>query len=165
MEIRRIRADEGAHLRALRLRALADTPTAFSQTLAEAQRRMDDEWAAFAQKVATSETDATFVAEEHGQWYGMAGALVHGDDPGTVMLVAMWVDPVRRQLGVGASLVEAVVGWARARDARLVDLWVTETNEGALALYLRQGFVPTDRKKPLPSNPGLQQMRMVRALK
>jgi len=34
MEIRRIRADEGLRLRALRLRALSDSPTAYGSTLA-----------------------------------------------------------------------------------------------------------------------------------
>lgn len=73
MEIRRIRVDDSARLRALRLRALSDAPAAFGQTLAE-------------------------------------------------------------------------------------------TNEPARSLYARQAFVATDQTKPLPSNPVLREVLMVREL-
>ncbi len=164
MKIRRIRGDEGLRLRALRLRALAEAPTAFGQTLAEAQKRTDDEWTLRAREAATSGTDVIFVAEDQGQWHGMAGAFVLQDRPDTVRLVAMWVDPFRRRSGVGVALIGAIVAWARARDAKHVDLWVTETNEPARALYIRQGFVATDRTKALPSNPSLQEVLMAREL-
>ncbi len=163
MQVRRIRVDEGARLRALRLKALADAPTAFGHTLVEAQKRTEEAWTAFAETTATSETDAMFVAEEHGYWYGMAEGLLH-QDADTVMLGWLWVDPIRRRFGVGAALVDAVVKWARACDARRVDLWVTETNDAARSLYVRQGFVATDRTKPLPSNPSFRQVMMVREL-
>jgi hypothetical protein len=42
--IRRIRADEGPRLRALRLRALAEAPMAFGSTLAHEQGFPDDIW-------------------------------------------------------------------------------------------------------------------------
>jgi len=44
MEIRRIRADEGLRLKALRLRALADSPMAFGSTLAREQAYPDALW-------------------------------------------------------------------------------------------------------------------------
>jgi GNAT superfamily N-acetyltransferase len=164
VEIRRIRIDDSDRLRQFRLRALADAPAAFGQTLAEAQKRTAEQWAAFARETATSEADTIFVAEDHGQWYGMAGAFVEAEHPDSVRLVSMWVDPARRRSGIGAALVEAVAEWARGRRARRLELWVTETNEPARSLYARQRFVATDQTKPLPSNPSLQEVLMVREL-
>lgn len=164
MEIRRIRVDDAARLRALRLRALADAPAAFGQTLAEAQKRTEEQWTAFARETATSETDTILIADDCGQWYGMAGAFVQEHHPDSVRLVSMWVDPTRRRSGVGAALVEAVAEWARGRHARRLELWVTETNEPARSLYARQGFVATDQTKVLPSNSSLREVLMVREL-
>ena len=42
--VRQIRADEGPRLRALRLRALADSPWAFGSTLAREAAFLDDVW-------------------------------------------------------------------------------------------------------------------------
>jgi GNAT superfamily N-acetyltransferase len=55
----------------------------------------------------------------------------------------MFVDGTVRRRGVGIALAESIVDWARARDAARLTLWVTSTNEAALALYSRCGFRPT----------------------
>jgi len=164
MEIRRIRAHEGPRLRALRLIALADAPTAFGSTLAEAQAHPQEYWARRAQEAAVAETSAMFVAEENERWYGIAGSFFHRDYPHTVRLVSMWVDPTRRRSGVGSALVEAVIQWARGREATCLQLWVTDTNHEAKSLYTRHGFVETEHLKPLPSNPILREVLMVRHL-
>ena len=164
MEIRRIRAHEGPRLRALRLRALADAPTAFGSTLAEAQAHPQEYWERRARESAVAETSAIFVAEENGHWYGIAGSFIHRDHPHTVRLVSMWVDPIRRRSGVGSALVEAVLQWARGREAECLQLWVTDANHAARSLYTRHGFAETEHIKPLPSNPILQEVLMVRHL-
>jgi GNAT superfamily N-acetyltransferase len=164
MEVRRVRVNEGLCLRALRLRALADAPTAFAVSLADEQKRPDEYWEDFAREVAVSETTATFVAEEGDRWWGMAGAFMTQNTPDTARLVAMWVDPARRRSGIGAALVHAVVQWARERGARRIQLWVTDTTLQAKLLYARQGFVETKQTKPLPSHPTFQEVLMVREL-
>jgi ribosomal protein S18 acetylase RimI-like enzyme len=164
MEIRRIRAQEGPRLRAIRLRALADAPAGFGSSLGEAQSHPRAYWEALARETATAAAHALFVAEENGSWYGMARGFVHRDYPAIARLASMWVDPARRRSGVGAALAQAVVRWARGRSAACVQLWVTETNHPAKALYAVQGFVETARSKPLPSNPALREVLMVRRL-
>lgn len=164
MDVRRIRADEGPRLRALRLRALADAPTAFGSTFAEEHARPRGQWDRLAGEEALSETRARFVAEEHECWYGMAAGFVVPDQPETVQLVSMWVDPTRRRSGIGAALVEAVVRWARERSAKRLQLWVTETNHQAKSLYARTGFLEKARAQPLPSHPALQEVLMIREL-
>ncbi len=164
MNIRRILTHESARLREIRLKALADAPTAFGSTLAEAQAHPGDAWDHQAADEARSATRARFAAEENGRWYGMAAGFLIPEQPGTVQLVSMWVDPARRGSGVGTALVEAVVEWARGRSAKRVQLWVTVSNSQAKALYARTGFAETERVQPLPSDPRLQQVLMVREL-
>src|ERR1035438_9141980 len=63
-----------------------------------------------------------------------------------------------------AGLIAAGAGWARARNATSVHLWVTETNKHARLLYQRCGFVLTGERGPLPSNPALAEVGMTRPL-
>lgn len=164
MEVRRIRAHEGPRLRALRLRALADAPTAFGSSLAEEEAHPQEYWEHFAREAAIAKTRARFVAEENERWYGMVGSFVTRDQSGTAQLVSMWVDPTRRRSGIGTALVEAVVQWARGCGAKRVQLWVTDTNHQAKSLYARNGFVETEHTQPLPSDPTLREVLMVREL-
>jgi GNAT superfamily N-acetyltransferase len=76
-------------------------------------------------------------------------------DGRAVDLISMWVRPQARGYGVGEALIAAVLDWARARQARSVHLWVTETNKPACRLYERCGFSPTGERHALPCNPAL----------
>lgn len=160
MNVRRVEADEGPRLRAIRLRALADAPDAFGSTLQEEQALPLEHWTRYALEGTTSETMGIFVAEEGTHWYGMARGFVHKDYSEIVRLASMWVDPSRRRSGVGSSLVEAVIDWARGRRAQQVQLWVTETNLTARSLYIQKRFTDTAHTKPLPSNPSLREILM-----
>ncbi|WP_462188796.1 MULTISPECIES: hypothetical protein [unclassified Frankia] len=62
---RRIEPDEGMLLRRLRLAALADAPSAFWQTLAEASARPAEEWDARA-RAGTRATRATVTVPASG---------------------------------------------------------------------------------------------------
>ena len=66
--IRRIRADEGLRLRALRLHALAETPLAFGSTLGLEQGFPDETWHERAAGASVGCDRATFIAERDGQW-------------------------------------------------------------------------------------------------
>ena len=164
MKIRRIRADEGLALRALRLHALADTPTAFGSTLAREEAYPESVWHERAAGAAMGDDRVTFIAEHDGRWIGLATGLA--DTPGTdgPVLVGMFVDAAERRHHVGQALVEAVIGWARARrDSRLF-LWVTATNAPAIALYERCGFRTTGESRPLGHTPTLAEVCMARDL-
>src|SRR5262245_46500325 len=122
--IRRIRADEGPLLRALRLHALADAPMAYSSTLAREQDYADDVWRDRAVGASNGCDRATFVAEDGGRCVGMATGLARPDDSESAapVLVSMFVDGTVRRAGVGAALVQAVSGWARACGAQHLTL-------------------------------------------
>ncbi|HEV2089142.1 MAG TPA: hypothetical protein VGR21_12590, partial [Cryptosporangiaceae bacterium] len=61
--VRRIRPDDGAAARALRLEALADTPLAYMDTLADAAARPMVLWDAMAAERASGDAIAAFVAD------------------------------------------------------------------------------------------------------
>jgi GNAT superfamily N-acetyltransferase len=163
--IRRIRPDEGSRLRTLRLRALADAPMAFGSTLARESTFTDAAWQERAQRGASGADGVTFVAELEGEWVGIVTGLPRDpdapEDPRAV-LVGMFVSGEARGHGVGAALVDAVVGWARQRKAEGLGLWVTATNATAIALYRRCGFQSRDERRPLPHTPSVEMLRMVR---
>jgi [ribosomal protein S18]-alanine N-acetyltransferase len=77
----------------------------------------------------------------------------------------MWVEPQQRRKGIGSELLDAIISWALERGLERLQLEVTETNSAAQALYIRARFLPTGRKRPLPSHPELQAIEMERSLK
>jgi GNAT superfamily N-acetyltransferase len=162
MPIRQIRAEEGEQFRAVRLQAIADSPSAFGSTLAETEARPPEYWAHRAGRGAAGEETVLFVAEEAGGWVGVVGGFLEEEGGArSVDLVSMWVNPAFRRQGLARQLVERLIAWARGRGAERVALWVTETNAAAITLYVRRGFAATGETQPLPSNPALSERRMV----
>jgi GNAT superfamily N-acetyltransferase len=125
--IRRICADEGPKLRALRLHALAEVPMAFGSTLAVEQGFSDAVWRERAIGASAGCDRATFIAERDRQWLGLVTGLARQDDleKAGPLLVSMFVDSTARRVGIGVRLVEAVSAWARACGAARLSLWVT----------------------------------------
>jgi GNAT superfamily N-acetyltransferase len=162
--VRLIRADEGLRLRALRLRALADAPLAFSSTLAEEAAYPDDLWHGRAQRSAAGVEQVTYVAEEEDRWVGMATGLAGGWRGPATTLVSMFVEPSARRRGLGVALVEEVTAWARGRGMARLHLWVTETNDPAVLLYRRCGFRPTGERQPVEHTPTVAEIEMARDL-
>lgn len=163
MHARRIRPGEGAVLRSIRLRALEGAPDAFGTTYAQALTYTDEAWEQRAAECAASHATSLFFAEVHGAVVGMAGGDFEADDP-MPSLISMWVEPHARGFGGGQVLVEAVAAWALEQGASRLQLWVTETNSSAIALYRRMGFIDTGQTQVLPSNHSLMERQMVRNL-
>lgn len=166
MKIRAVRPGEAAPLRDVRLRALADAPEAFLTTLAEALAYPEQVWQ---ERAATHPGRVTFIAEERGgdRWWGMVGGwleTLQADEPPTVYLVSMWVDPAKRGTGLGQALVQAVLDWAAALHVGRVELDVVESNTPAIALYRRCGFHLTGARHAVSGRPDHRTIRMRREL-
>ncbi len=146
-EIRVATRDEWERVRDLRLRALADAPDAFGSTLDRERRLGEAGWIDWIEGWEGA-TNVMFVAERDDRWIGTALGSRTGDEP-DAHLYGMWVEPARRSSGIGASLVEQVLGWARTWEARSVILAVSETNAGAAAFYEHLGFMDTGEREPL----------------
>ena len=158
--IRRIRPDEGAALRDVRLAALADAPSAFASTYARESSLTGDDWADRARAGSAGSERATFFAVADGGIVGLVGGYRPEPDSSRVELVSTWTHPVARRAGVGRLLVDAVLDWARICGAPAVELWVTRGNLGAEKLYRAMGFVDAGDYQPLPSDPCKEELRM-----
>jgi GNAT superfamily N-acetyltransferase len=129
MKIRRIRADEGLALRALRLAALADSPMAYGSTFAREDAYPEAVWHERAAAGAAGANVVTIVAEQDGRLVAMATGL--GSDPETQdrsqpMMVGVFVERTARRQGVGVALIETIVGWARTRGWARLTVWITD---------------------------------------
>jgi GNAT superfamily N-acetyltransferase len=160
--VRRIRADEAEALRAVRLRALGDTPLAFGSTRPREAAYPPERWEEWARESAAGPRRAWFLAiaeddetegagsgPDPGPPVGLAFAAIDADDPERAHLFSMWVAPEARGTGAASALVDTVLAWTAARGARTLQTAVTIGNEPAARLYARAGFVDTGRREPL----------------
>jgi GNAT superfamily N-acetyltransferase len=167
MEIRRIRADEGLQLRALRLHALADAPMAYGSTFAREESYPEALWHERAATGAAGSNVVTFVAESGNQLVGMATGLVLGSEPENNLeptMVGVFVNGSVRRQGVGVELVEQIVCWALARGWTRLVVWITSGNEPAIQLYRRCRFEFTGTTRPNAHTSSLIELEMARTL-
>ncbi len=155
--VRTLAAHEWPLYRALRLRALARRARRLRQHAGRgsAPGRTQD-WAWRLNIGASSGRDRPLVAELGGTAAGLAWAKVDGGDPSLVNLFQMWVAPEARGHGVAAALLDAALAWARARNARAMQLGVVCGNDAARRLYERAGFRAVG--EPEPQRPGSNRM-------
>ena len=147
VEIRPARREEWGRVRDLRLRSLSDAPDAFGSTLEREREHGEAEWIEWVEGWEDA-TNVLYVAEDGDTWIGMAVGSRAGDEV-DADLYGMWVDPAWRGRGIGARLVDQVLGWAGSWGARSVVLAVTETNAGAAAFYEHLGFADTGERHRL----------------
>ena len=165
MQIRPLRPGEGTRLREFRLQALREAPHAFFWPLETEQRIPAAQWEEWADDAGGGNDRVMFVAEEHGEWLGMAGCSLRGDDAGTLDATGMWVAPPARGRHIGELLIDAIIDWGSAHGATIMEFAVAETNAVAIALYRRVGFVPTGRRRAMDSNPGTVGIFMAKSLR
>lgn len=158
MIVRGVAPSDWRRWRDLRLRALADAPDAFGQTLAEARELGDDAWMAV---VASEPSRGVWFAEQGGVPVGTAVVRLAPDRLRS-NLYAMWVAPEARRCGAARALVETARTWARDRGACELALRVTATNLAAIALYLAAGFADTGAREELRTGSGIA-TRVLRA--
>lgn len=161
--IERITAENAAMFKAVRLRALQDTPQAFSATYAQESRLTDEEWLRRTQRW-NGERGIGFLAMEDGVACGIAGSFLDETDATRAKLISMWTAPTHRRRGVGRMLVDAVLEWAKLREAGALHLLVTSNNEPAMRFYERLGFARTGRTEPYPNDPAVTEYEMARAI-
>ena len=153
--IRPASAADWPALKAARLAALLDAPTAFGASHASAVRFSDGDW----QQRAVSTPQRTFFLAFDGELaIGLAAQVVAGN--GDCHLIAMWVQSDYRGLAVAQGLVDAVKQCAVGNGhARLV-LGVAPENARAAAFYRKQGFVFLPEWEVLESHPHIQVQKM-----
>jgi GNAT superfamily N-acetyltransferase len=150
IRVRRIGPHEGSRLKALRLRALAEEPEAFGESVAEAEARDEAEYAARARAASEGDRRAWFLAElasgsdRLSQATAVGLAMGRRRPPDDCMVFSVWVAETVRGRGVGRALMTAVADWARSWGAGRLALWVYRSNVDAIAFYQRLGFAVED---------------------
>ena len=145
--------------KAVRLRALQDTPSAFGATYAKEAQLTDADWIKRAERW-NGERAAGFLAMDGPAACGMVCSFLDEEDATCAHLIAMWAAPTHRRQGLGSRLVAEVLAWARLRGAHTMLLMVTSNNETAIRFYERLGFTRTGRTEPYPNDPSLIEQQM-----
>lgn len=151
---RSITPDDWEDWRDIRLRSLLEDPDAFGSTYARESQFDESTWRARTDGIS----GPAMLAYADDKAVGMGAGWLY--EPGRLMVVAMWTEPAWRGQGVGRSLLDQVVGWARERALR-PDLWVADANLAARRLYERYGFEPNGETAPLREESGLTMTRLV----
>lgn len=137
--IRRLIPADAMALRELRLESLSAFPAAFATDLSEDAARPVDSFAEMLARPA--EEQAVFGAFVDGELAGMAGFAreARAKMRHKALMWGVYVRPAHHGLGLGRTLVEAVIAHARGRVG-LLQACVSTTNESARRTYFGLGF-------------------------
>jgi ribosomal protein S18 acetylase RimI-like enzyme len=152
--VRPAREDDWSSLKAVRLAALLDAPTAFGVSHQEASAYTDEQW----RTRASGRQTVFWLAFEGSEAIGMIGGAV--SQAKRYNLIGMWVAPPARGSGVAGELVGAVKSHALAQGYERVFLDVAPENLRAARFYRKQGFVFIDEWEPLASHPHIRVQTM-----
>ncbi|PKB20456.1 GNAT family N-acetyltransferase [Janthinobacterium sp. 64] len=142
-------------LKATRLAALLDAPTAFGASHASAAAFSDADWQ---QRAVSTPQRTFFLAFDDEQAIGLSAQVVAGN--GECHLIAMWVRSDYRGMAVAQGLVDAVKQCAVNNGHRRLVLDVAPENARAAAFYQKQGFVFLPEWEALESHPHIQVQKM-----
>lgn len=161
--IKRVTPETALVFKDVRLRALGESPTAFSSTYAKESQLPDEEWIRRAARWGADTAAAIFLAFDSDTPCGIVGSMLDEGNPERAHVISMWVDPAQRRSGVGKALIDAVVQWNASIGVRETVLMVTSVNTGAIAFYERIGFRRTGVTGPYPNDPEIVEYEMALA--
>ena len=165
IEVRHIRNDEWERLRHVRLESLAETPNAFSTTLAQAQTYPDSLWQERAIAGAAGDDQITVLAVSGERTVGMTIALGRRvSDHRVVPIVSVYVTPSERRKGVAGRLLSVAEEWVRDQGGSRTSLWAEERNVPARSFYESIGYIATLDRQLMPSLPKTWEIRLEKVL-
>lgn len=153
--------------KAVRLRALRESPQAFSSTYMKESQLSDEEWIQRSERWKGENAIGYLAFDELDQrnacglvaCYAAHEGVPHGH------VMSMWVDPGFRRAGVGRMLIDALKSWAGTRGLPELRLMVTSVNQGAISFYERVGFRMSGAIAPYPNDPAIVEYEMLLPLK
>ena len=147
--LRRLDPEEWHLLRLARLTALEDSPGVFLATREREEAYSQERWESEFRR------GDWFISELDGKLVCMVG-VTHEHDPASKerYLEYVWVAPEYRRSRVAYDMLTDVLGKLKRSGIRTVALWVLDGNDVALWLYKRLDFQGTNRRQPLPDDPG-----------
>ncbi|WP_051163377.1 GNAT family N-acetyltransferase [Nocardia brevicatena] len=179
-DIRRVQAGDGEQLRAVRLAALRECPSAFGETAEQAAALELVDWEARIARSCAPGRQILAVAtdRDNGEFVGMLGCFIDSERDRPELLVpapdgARWamvwgayVRPRARGRGLADQLLATVHHWA-VDEARVewIGLDVVETNARAARFYRRNGYTSTTLRRPYANDTTLTEVVMMRPLR
>ncbi|WP_197331037.1 GNAT family N-acetyltransferase [Ralstonia syzygii] len=137
--IRPLADSDAVAFKALRLKAIQDSPSAVQPTYEEeAARTLDD----MRHRIRATEHEVVFGAFRGDALIGVTGLRRHVPVQAAhkAVLWGVFVDPAHRRGGVARRLLDAAIGHARSARVLQIQLCVNTENPRALALYRGVGF-------------------------
>ena len=150
MKIRATEERDWMILKKIRLESLLDTPTAFGVSYQTATTNSDEQWQ---NRASPKALPKFWLAFKDDNEVGIIGSGI--DQADRYNLIAMWVKPGARGLGIAKHLVDAVKSDAISKKFKKVFLDVSPENLKAVQFYKKNGFVFIDEKQPLDSHPSI----------
>ncbi|MEO7744796.1 MAG: GNAT family N-acetyltransferase [Actinomycetota bacterium] len=144
--------------RELRLQALAEAPTAFTNTVDQEQGFDEALWRA---RMARSTRLLASVDDAAGGSTDVGIVSVGQAEPDVAELFGMWVVPSSRGAGVAWRLMEAATEQARAQGRRALQAWVSTENGRAVAFFSSYGFRPSDQRRPMTTDASVEELAMI----
>ena len=144
--VRVLGESEWSLYRDVRLRALTESPSSFTASLAEESDREEQFWR---ERMTRSHR---LVAERGGVPQGIVSVGPFGDDPTAAEVFGLYVVPGARGSGVSWRLMEAAAALA-ARDGYVqLYCWVGTDNGRGIGFASNFGFRSTDDRRPANSS-------------
>lgn len=118
----------------------------------EAEVFSEDPWTPYmiAEELSSPASRYWIATDDSGDVVGYGGAKVGGDQA-DVMTIG--VRSHARGQGIGAAILDALLAWSREAGAREIFLDVRPSNESAIRLYEKRGFVEIGRRPRYFRNP------------
>src|SRR5690348_16142588 len=126
--LERITPQNALVFKAVRLRALQDTPSAFGSTYARESELIDADWIKRARDLS-GEKSIGYLAMDADGVCGLTLSFLHQADATRAQLISMWTAPTHRRQGTSRLLVNAILNWCRQRAVHTLQLLVTSSNE------------------------------------
>lgn len=158
------REEDWERLRDLRLAMLADTPTAYVESLEQAQGQDEAHWRFTARRSAQPGSVGVVAVDRAADRF--VGTMSAYTDADRTWVVAVYVAPGHRgrAAGVADLLLDRVEEWARGEGRSELWLEVHETNQRAQAFYLRRGYAFTGVRRPYELDESQDELEMTRSL-
>jgi len=143
LQIRKLDVSEFEKFRDLRIKALLDSPTAFSQFYEKYDDETDAKWRKWLEASVTEEKSVMLFALEEDNAVGMAGA-IFDDNPKTMHvaeLFGVFVDKDYRSKGISSTLMQSLFDKLIERGGiTKIKLAVNNEQKAAINLYSKFGF-------------------------
>jgi ribosomal protein S18 acetylase RimI-like enzyme len=148
-DLRSLGRKEWYLLRDVRLAALAESPRAFLATHEKEESYSQGRW------LEEFDRGDWTIGELAGKPVCLVGVTrAPGAPPYERHLEYVWVAPEYRRSGVAHGMLATIIEGLQNSGAHRILLWVLDGNNTAIRLYLRLGFVSTNKIQPLEGSPG-----------